>query len=176
MRNLTDRQICSADDKDALQRTPRRVDTQSVVEGWAANGNGSTVQVFRPRLGTAKVSAFACAALLVVAIVTASRGVLVYAAIPFMFFVQCFQHVEVAGNRARRTGLRAVELDLSSARVAKTGRSWWAQLFFLGRCLELRDAENHGLMLEAWLWSAATRQALVEAVARANPGAEAPHS
>ena len=136
----------------------------------------SPEQVFRPRIGTAKVSAFACAAFLAVTIVTGSRGALVYAAIPFLFFVQCFQHVEVVGNRARRTGLRAVELDLSSARIATTGRSWWAQLFFLGRCLELRDADGHGLLLEAWLWSAATRQALIDAVARANPGGAAAHS
>ena len=142
------------------------------MEGWPERSE----QVFRPRIGTAKVSAFACAALLVATIVTGSRGTLVYAAIPFMFFVQCFQRVEVVGNRARRTGLRAVDLDLSSARIAKTGRSWWAQLFFLGRCLEVRDADGHGLMLEAWLWSEATRQALIEAIAAANPDGAAPHS
>ena len=133
-------------------------------------------RVFRPRMATAKVSAVACAALLIVSIVTASRGTIVFAAIPFMFFVQCFQHVEIVGVRARRTGLRAVELDLSTARVAKPGRSWWMQLFFLGRCLELRDADGHGLLLEAWLWSAATRNALVEAVAAANPSDASPHS
>ena len=147
------------------------------MEGWPEGSEQAFREhVFRPRIGTAKVSAFLCAALLIVAIVTASRGVLVYAAVPFLFFVQCFQHVEVAGNRARRTGLRAVELDLSTARVAATGRSWWAQLFFLGRCLELRDADGHGLLLEAWLWSASTRQALVEAVTRANPSDASPHS
>ena len=133
-------------------------------------------QVFRPRMATAKVAAVACAALLVVSIVTASRGTLLLAAIPFMFFVQCFQHVEIAGARARRTGLRSVELDLSTARVAKRGRSWWIQLFFLGSCLELRDADGHGLLLEAWLWSSATRDALVAAVAAANPSDESPHS
>jgi len=143
-----------------------------VAEAWPEGSD----EVFRPRVGTAKASAFACAAFLAVTVVTGSRGTLIYAAIPFMFFVQCFQHVEVTGNRARRTGLRAVELDLSTARVAKTGRSWWAQLFFLGRCLELRDADGRGLMLEAWLWSASTRQALVEAVTRANPSAASPHS
>ena len=37
-------------------------------------------------------------------------------AVPFLFFVQCFQRVEVDGNRARRTGLRAVELDLVDGR------------------------------------------------------------
>jgi hypothetical protein len=147
-------------------------DALGVVEGWPEGSD----EVFRPRVGTAKASALVCAVFLALTIVTGSRGTLVYAAIPFLFFVQCFQHVEVAGNRARRTGLRAVELDLSTARVAKTGRSWWAQLFFLGRCLELRDADGRGLMLEAWLWSASTRQALVEAVARANPSAASPHS
>ena len=37
------------------------------------------------------------------------------------------------------------------------------ELFFLGRCLELRDADRHGLLLESWLWSKATRAAIVEA-------------
>jgi hypothetical protein len=148
-----------------------------VAEGWPEGPNQDTsARVFRPRAGTARASAVLCAALLVVTITSGSRGVLLYAAVPFMFFVQCFQHVEVAGNRARRTGLRAVELDLSTARVAAAGRPWWAQLFFLGRCLELRDAEGHGLMLEAWLWSAATRQALVDAIATADPGSMPPHS
>src|SRR4051812_37553330 len=104
----------SGDDKEPLQCPPTRVDTLTVVEGWP---EGSDL-VFRPRVGTAKVSAFICAAFLALTIVTGSRGTLVYAAIPFMFFVQCFQHVEVAGNRARRTGLRAVELDLTTARIA----------------------------------------------------------
>ena len=69
-----------------------------------------------------------------------------------------------------------MELDLASARVTATGRSWWVQLFFLGHCLELRDDDGHGLLLEAWLWSAATRQALLEAVAAANPSDASPHS
>ena len=132
--------------------------------------------MFRPRVGTAKLSAVFCAALLVLTLVTRSRGGLLLAAVPFMFFVQCFQHVEVTGNRARRSGLRAVDLDLTSARIARTGSAWWVQLFFLGHCLEVRDADGHGLLLEAWLWSAATRQALVEAVAAANPGAANPGS
>ena len=167
--------------KDGLQAPPRPADTLGVAHGWPeSSALDPRGQVFHPRLGTAKVAAVACAVLLVVAIATRSRGALVFAAIPFMFFVQCFQHVEVTGNRARRSGLRAVDLDLSSARVTKTGRSWWVQLFFLGHCLEVRDADGRGLLLEAWLWSADTRRALVEAVAAANPGAnpeaESPHS
>ena len=153
-----------------------------MVQGWpespegGGRGQSDRGQVFHPRMATAKVSAVACAALLVVSLLTGSRSALVYAALPFMFFAQCFQHVEVEGNRARRRGLRAVDLDLSSARVTKPGRSWWMQLFFLGHCLEVRDADGRGLLLEAWLWSAATRRALVEAVATANPGGAAPHS
>ena len=112
---------------------------------------------------------------------TGSRGTLWFAAIPFLLFVQCFQRVEVDDDRVRRTGLRAVDLDLSTARVKATGRSWWVELFFLGRCLELRDADGRGLLLESWLWSKATRDALVDAAHAANPApgdgaGEAAHS
>lgn len=141
--------------------------------------------VFRPRPVTARASAVVCAGLLVVSIVSESRNAIWLAAVPFLFFVQCFQRVEVLGATARRTGLRAVELDLSTARVKATGRPWWIELFFLGRCLELRDADGRGLLLESWLWSKSTREAIVAAVRafeRApsdgpsdGPG-EAPHS
>ena len=47
-----------------------------------------------------------------------------------------------------------------------TGRPWWIELFFLGRCLELRDADGRGLLLESWLWSKATRDALVATVGK----------
>jgi hypothetical protein len=125
--------------------------------------------VFRPRTTTAKIAAVSCAALLVVSFVTGSRDAIWWAAVPFLFLAQCFQRVEVTGHHARRTGLRAVELDLSTAAVEKTGRAWWVELFLLGRCLELRDADRHGLLLESWLWSKATRTAIVEAVRAANP-------
>ena len=98
------------------------------------------------------------------------------AAVPFLYLLQGFQRLEVDGGRVRRVGLRAVELDLATARVVKPGRSWWVQLFFLGHCLELRDADGHGLLVEAWLWSATTRSALLDAVAAANPSPESPHS
>ena len=125
--------------------------------------------VFRPRTTTAKVSAVACAVLLAVCVITQSRGVLWFAAIPFLLLAQCFQRVEVDGNVARRTGLRAVQVDLSTAQVKRTGRSWWIELFFLGRCLELRDTEGRGLLLESWLWSKATRDAILDAVRAAQP-------
>ena len=125
--------------------------------------------VFRPRTTTAKVSAVACAALLAVCVITQSRDVLWFAAIPFLLLAQCFQRVEVDGHLARRTGLRAVQLDLSTAKVKTTGRSWWVELFFLGRCLELRDTDGRGLLLESWLWSKATREAILDAVRTANP-------
>jgi hypothetical protein len=122
-----------------------------------------------------------CAGLLVLAIVAESRNAVWIAAIPFLFLAQCFQRVEVIGDRARRTGLRAVELDLSTARVKATGRPWWVELFFLGRCLELRDADGRGLLLESWLWSRGTRDALVATVraydrAPSDGTGESPHS
>lgn len=127
-----------------------------------------TDRVFRPRAATAKVSAAACAIFLGVSLATGSRGPIWLAAVPFLFLAQCFQHLEVVGNRARRYGLRAVELDLTTAEIAATGRSWWVELFFLGHCLELRDADGRGLLLESWLWSSSTRDALLRAVRAAN--------
>lgn len=140
-------------------------------QGWFGRTDESAAadHVFRPRTTTAKVSAVACAVLLAISFVTGSRNAIWFAAIPFLFLAQCFQRVEVTGQRARRTGLRAVELDLSTAEVKKTGRAWWIELFFLGRCLELRDADRHGLLLESWLWSKSTRAAIVEAARAANP-------
>jgi hypothetical protein len=133
--------------------------------GWQRD---TADRVFRPRAATAKVSAAACAILLGASFATGSRGPIWLAAVPFLFFVQCFQHVDVVGNRVRRHGLRAVELDLATAKVTATGRSWWVELFFLGRCLELRDADGRGLLLESWLWSTSTRDALLSAVRAAN--------
>ena len=125
--------------------------------------------MFRPRAMTAEVSAVVCAVFLVTSIATGSRESIWLAAIPFMLFAQCFQHLDVQGNRARRHGLRAVELDLSTAEIKATGRSWWVELFFLGHCLELRDADGRGLLLESWLWSKSTREAVLDAVYAANP-------
>ena len=151
-----------------------RADFLAVGHGWfeeRRDGHAAGAQVFRPRTTTAKVSAVACAALLAVSFATGSRNAIWLAAIPFLFLAQCFQRVEVAGGRARRTGLRAVELDLSTAEVKTTGRSWWVELFFLGRCLEVRDADRRGLLLESWLWSKSTRAAIVDAVRAANGSA-----
>jgi hypothetical protein len=136
-------------------------------------------QVFRPRTTTAKLAAAACCALLIVTAITGERNVLWLAAIPFLFVAQCLQRIEITGGHARRTGLRIVDIDLSTARVERTGRAWWIELFFLGRCLELRDADRHGLLLESWLWPKATRAAIVDAARGANPanrGTVAPHS
>jgi hypothetical protein len=128
----------------------------------------ATGRVFRPRETTAKISAAACAIFLGVSLATGSRGPIWLAAVPFLFFGQCFQHLEVVGNRVRRHGLRAVELDLTTAEIKANGRSWWVELFFLGHCLELRDADGHGLLLESWLWSTSTRDAVLHAVRAAN--------
>jgi hypothetical protein len=72
----------------------------------------------------------------------------------------------IDGTTVRRIGLRPVVLDLSTAEVVSTGRSWWVELFFLGRSLRLRDADGHSLYLESWLWDPVTRVALVEAAGR----------
>jgi hypothetical protein len=128
----------------------------------------ATDRVFRPRQTTAKISAVACATFLGLSVATGSRGPIWLATVPFLFFVQCFQHLEVVGNCARRHGLRAVELDLTTAEIKASGRSWWVELFFLGHCLELRDADGRGLLLESWLWSTATRDAVLHAVRAAN--------
>jgi hypothetical protein len=128
---------------------------------------------------TAKLSAIACVALLIVTAVTGERSVLWLAAIPFLFVAQCLQRIEITGDHARRTGLRIVDLDLSTARVVRTGRAWWVELFFLGRCLELRDADKRGLLLESWLWSKADRTGIIAAAHAANPAVReeiAPHS
>jgi hypothetical protein len=125
--------------------------------------------VFRPRTTTAKVSAISCAVLLALCAITGERDLLWFASIPFLLLAQCFQRVEVSGDLARRTGLRAVQLDLRTAEVKTTGRSWWVELFFLGRCLELRDTNGRGLLLESWLWSKGTREEILAAVRNANP-------
>jgi len=125
--------------------------------------------VFRPRPATAKAAAVACAGLLLLSVATGSRDAVWLAAVPFLLLVQCFQAVHLIGYHARRTGLRAVEIDLATAQVKATGRSWWVELFFLGRCLEIRDADGRGLLLESWLWSKATRDEIVQMV-RADAG------
>jgi hypothetical protein len=155
----------------ALQLRRARAEFLAVGHGWFGRTDEPAAgdKVFRPRMTTAKLSAVACATLLVFSFVTGSRDAIWFAAIPFLFVAQCFQRVEVTGPVVRRTGLRAVELDLSTTEVKKTGRAWWIELFFLGRCLELRDADRHGLLLESWLWSKATRAAIIEAARAANP-------
>ena len=153
----------------------------SVVHGRAEPGGagGASDRVFRPRPATAKAAAVICAALLALSLATGSRDATWLAAIPFLLLAQCFQSVHLVGNYARRTGLRAVQIDLSTARVLATGRSWWVELFFLGRCLEIRDADGRGLLLESWLWSKAMRSELLEMVRAATgesmDGTREPH-
>ena len=169
--------------KDGLQRATRWVETHFVDHGRPdpESPRCAADAVFRPRAATARAAAFACAGLLVLGIVTGARNAVWVAAVPFLFFAQCFQRLEVAGHRARRTGLRAVDLDLSTAQVKATGRAWWIELFFLGRCLELRDADGRGLLLESWLWSKETRDAIVAQVrsfdrSLSDGTGESPHS
>jgi hypothetical protein len=82
----------------------------------------------------------------------------------FGLLLQCCQRIEVDGRYVRRVGIRAVELDLSTAEVLHSGSSWWRELFFCGPMLQLRDADGHRLYLESWLWDAPTRASLVEAI------------
>jgi hypothetical protein len=137
-----------------------------VVHGRAEPGEryGESDRVFRPRPATAKIAAVVCAALLALSLATGSRDAIWLAGIPFLLLAQCFQSVHLMGNYVRRTGLRAVQIDMATAKVKATGRSWWVELFFLGRCLEIRDADGRGLLLESWLWSKAMRTEILEMV------------
>ena len=169
--------------KDGLQPATRWVETHFVDHGRPEpeSPRGGAHSVFRPRAATARAAAFVCAGLLVLGIVTGSRNAVWVAAVPFLFFAQCFQRLEVEGHRVRRTGLRAVDFDLSTAQVKATGLAWLIELFFLGRCLELRDADGRGLLLESWLWSKETRDAIVAKVrsfdrSLSDGTGESPHS
>ena len=62
----------------------------------------------------------------------------------------------------QRVGLRPVMIDLSTAIAVNEGTSWWRELFFCGRVLQLRDDEGNRLYLEAWLWDGAVREWFVE--------------
>ena len=91
-------------------------------------------------------------------------GLLFPGAMCFALWLQCRQRLVVDGDAVYRIGLHPTVLDLSTAEVVAPGSRWWHELFFLGRSLQLRDADGHRLYLESWLWDAETRTAFVEAV------------
>jgi hypothetical protein len=91
-------------------------------------------------------------------------GSFIFTALAFgALWLQCRQRLVVDGQFVRRIGLRPCVLDLATAEVVSVGRRWWVELFFLGRSLQLRDADGHRLYLESWLWDDVTRAVLAQA-------------
>ena len=128
--------------------------------------HGSAETEHRPSSQTLHWSAASMVGLVVLAIATHDGTYLFPAAMCFALMLQCSQRVVVDRRFVRRIGLRPTQIDLTTAEIVHTGSAWWRQLFFCGPMLQLRDAEGHRLYLEAWLWDAATRDALVAAVPR----------
>ena len=125
---------------------------------------------YRPSSGTASWSLAVATGWTVLAFGLHDLGLLFPAAGFFALWLQCRQRLVVDSRFARRFGLRPVVLDLATAEVVCTGRSWWRELFLLGQSLQLRDADGHRLYLESWLWDGPTRAAFAEAVG------DSPHS
>ena len=120
---------------------------------------------YRPSSGTATWSLAAATGWMVLAFGLADLGLLFPASMCLLLWMQCRQRLVVDGGTVYRIGLRPVVLDLTSAELVCAGRCWWQELFFLGKSLQLRDADGHRLYLESWLWDAPTRMAFVEAIA-----------
>jgi hypothetical protein len=120
---------------------------------------------YRPSPGTASWSLAVAAGWTVLAFALHDFGLLFPVAMCFALWLQCRQRLVVDGHAVYRIGLHPTVLDLSTAEVVAPGGHWWHELFFLGRSLQLRDADGHRLYLESWLWDAETRTAFVEAVA-----------
>jgi hypothetical protein len=131
-----------------------------------AQGGASDFLEIRPRDDTANWAAAVGVGWFVMFLATRETGYLFPAAMLGALWLQCRQRLVIDGTTVRRVGLHPVVLDLSTAEVVSTGRSWWVELFFLGRSLRLRDADGHCLYLESWLWDPVTRVALVEAAGR----------
>jgi hypothetical protein len=136
--------------------------------------HGGTGTVYRTRTGTTIVAAITAALCLIGYLATRASDFAIFSAPALLFLLQSGQRIEAGPERLRRAGLRAVELDLESAFVAQTGRSWVVELCFLGRSLELRDAHGARLRLESWLWTRATRDAICALVPASTPAAWAP--
>jgi len=130
---------------------------------------GGAVREHRPRNETMHWAAAASAGCAVVAVVTHDVAWLCVGALCLALLLQCSQRIVVDGSTAQRFGLRPVVLDLATAEVVRAGSAWWRELFLCGPVLELRDADGHRLTLESWLWDAATRQSLLDAIGAAAP-------
>jgi len=119
---------------------------------------------YRASAETANWALAATAGWSVLAFALRDSGMLFPGVMCFALWLQCRQKLVVNGELVSRVGLRPVVLDLATAEVVHTGARWWQELFFLGRSLQLRDADGHRLYLESWLWDASTRTAFVEAI------------
>jgi hypothetical protein len=148
--------------------SPKPVENQSVAHGSAS----AVVPAgeYRPSTETASWSLAVTAGWVALAIGLRDLQMLFPAAMCFALWLQCRQRLVVEGHSVYRLGLRPTMLDLTTAEVVATGGRWWQELFFLGRSLQLRDADGHRLYLESWLWDAGIRKAFVEAIA------DEPHS
>jgi hypothetical protein len=138
-----------------------------------AHGSASAVipaGEYRPSAETANWALAATVGWTVLAFALRDHGLLFPATMFLALWLQSRQRLVVEGDLVQRLGLRPVVLDLATAEVVCTGGRWWHELFFLGRSLQLRDADGHRLYLESWLWDAETRAAFVEAIA------DSPHS
>jgi hypothetical protein len=132
-----------------------------------AHGSASTAipaGEYRPSSETANWALAVTAGWAVLALGLRDAGMLFPAVMCFALWLQCRQRLVVDGGTVYRVGLRPVALDLATAELVCNGGRWWHELFFLGRSLQLQDAEGHKLYLESWLWDAPTRTAFVEAI------------
>jgi len=132
-----------------------------------AHGSASAAVLtgeYRPNSSTATWALAVTTGWIVLAFGLHDYGLLFPGAMCFTVWLQCRQRIVVEGQTVYRVGLRPTILDLATAEVVATGGRWWHELFFLGRSLQLRDADGHRLYLESWLWDAPTRAAFVEAI------------
>jgi hypothetical protein len=127
---------------------------------------GPDVHEIRPRSDTAHWAAALALGWLVLCIGLRDASFMFTAGMFGALWLQCRQRLVIEGQYVRRVGLRPCRLDLSTAEVVSAGRRWRVELFFLGRSLQLRDADGHRLYLESWLWDDVTRAGLAEAAGR----------
>jgi hypothetical protein len=133
------------------------------VEVDLAPVENPAMAILRPSPDTANWSLAATAGWVALWLGTRDASYLFPGAMCAALWLQCRQRIVLDGRTAHRVGLRPVTIDLATAEVVFEGRSWWRELFFLGRSLELRDADGRRLYLESWLWSAEVRAHVVAA-------------
>lgn len=149
--------------REALEVVSELADNQVVAHGSASAD--VPAGEYRPSPGTANWSLAAATGWTVLAVGLRDLQMLFPASMCLALWLQCRQRLVVDGRFVHRFGLRPVVLDLATAEVVCTGGRWWQELFFLGKSLQLRDADGHRLYLESWLWDVPTRIAFVEAIA-----------